>query len=294
MKRNDILWKAALEDLFDDFLRFFYPDAESIFDLDKGFEYLDKELDQLFPPEQDNYTPRFVDKLIKVFTREGKEKWVLVHVEIQGYSHPDFAARMFQYYYRILDKYATPITAFAIFTDSNKGFNQKFFEHEFLGTRIYYSYNTCKIIEQDNEALIGSNNPFALAVLCAKIAITARQDQQLFELSYSMAKQLLNKQMPKDKIRKVMNFLRFYIRFENPEMFSKFEKEITVLTERSATMGIEEFLLDSAEKKGIEQGMEKGRQNALRDTALKMKKAGLDVSLIANITGLFPEEIEKL
>ncbi len=23
MKRNDILWKAALEDLFDDFLRFF-------------------------------------------------------------------------------------------------------------------------------------------------------------------------------------------------------------------------------------------------------------------------------
>ncbi len=28
MKRDDTLWKGILEDLFDDFLRFFYPEAE--------------------------------------------------------------------------------------------------------------------------------------------------------------------------------------------------------------------------------------------------------------------------
>jgi hypothetical protein len=38
MKRTDLLWKAALEDLFDDFLRFFIPDAADIFDLARGFE----------------------------------------------------------------------------------------------------------------------------------------------------------------------------------------------------------------------------------------------------------------
>jgi hypothetical protein len=37
MKRNDLLWKAALEDLFDDFLLFFYPTAAELFDLEKGF-----------------------------------------------------------------------------------------------------------------------------------------------------------------------------------------------------------------------------------------------------------------
>jgi len=37
MKRNDLLWKAALEDLFDDFLRFFFPNAEEIFDFSKNF-----------------------------------------------------------------------------------------------------------------------------------------------------------------------------------------------------------------------------------------------------------------
>jgi hypothetical protein len=105
MKRNDILWKAVLEDLFDDFLRFFYPEADKLFDMNKGFVYLDKELDQLFPPEEDDFSPRYVDKLIKLFTLNGQEEWILIHVEVQGYSDQDFAQRMFQYYYRILDKY---------------------------------------------------------------------------------------------------------------------------------------------------------------------------------------------
>lgn len=71
MKRDDSLWKAILEDVFDDFLRFFFPNADDLFDLSKGVEYLDKELEQLFPPEQDTYEPRYVDKLVKVFTKQG-------------------------------------------------------------------------------------------------------------------------------------------------------------------------------------------------------------------------------
>jgi len=161
MKRNDLLWKGVVEDLFDDFLRFFYPDADELFDFNKGFEYLDKELDQLFPPDADNYAPRYVDKLVKVFTRKGDEEWILVHVEVQGYTDQDFAKRMFQYYYRILDQYDKPITAFAIFADTNKSFHPKHYERIFLGTRVYYAYNTYKITDQNDGELDASNNPFA-------------------------------------------------------------------------------------------------------------------------------------
>jgi predicted transposase/invertase (TIGR01784 family) len=99
-----------------------------------------------------------------------------------------------------------------------------------------------------------------------------------------------------------MSFLRHYLRFEKQEMFVKFENEIAILTERSNTMGIEEFLLDRAEKKGIEKGLKEGvkkgrkeeRQEVMRETALKMKKSGLDLTLIADITGLSVKEIEKL
>ncbi len=256
MKRNDLLWKGALEDFFDDFLLFFYPNANELFDLDKGFEYLDKELEQLFPPDGDNYAPRYVDKLVRVFTRTGAEEWVLVHVEVQAYHDQDFAKRMHQYYYRILDQYNKPITAFAIFADTNKNFHPKYYEREFLGTRLYYSFNTYKIIAQNDADLEASNNPFAMVVLSAKLALTQNKlaDKQLFDLAFDLAKRLLNKQMPKEKIRNLMTFLRYYLRFDNHEMFVKFEKEIAVLTERSTTMGIEELLMDQYEKKGRKKG----------------------------------------
>jgi hypothetical protein len=41
-------------------------------------------------------------------------------------------------------------------------------------------------------------------------------------------------------------------------------------------------------------GEAKGREEGIKQTALKMKKSGLEIKLIANITGLSIEEIEKL
>ena len=74
MKRDDSLWKAILEDVFDDFLLFFFKEEASQFDLEKGFVFLDKELDQLFPNEQEKSSPKFVDRLVKVFTKTGQEE----------------------------------------------------------------------------------------------------------------------------------------------------------------------------------------------------------------------------
>ncbi len=53
MKRDDrivgpCLWEVIFEDIFVDFLRFFFEDADIIFDMSRGFQFLDKELEQLF------------------------------------------------------------------------------------------------------------------------------------------------------------------------------------------------------------------------------------------------------
>ena len=55
-------------------------------------------------------------------------------------------------------------------------------------------------------------------------------------------------------------------------------------------MGIEEFLLDRAEKKGKLEGK---HENALA-IALEMKKEGMPIDQIAKFTKLSIEEIEKL
>jgi hypothetical protein len=43
MGNKDALWKSVLEEVFDDRLRFVFPDAERVFDFGRGFEFLDGE-----------------------------------------------------------------------------------------------------------------------------------------------------------------------------------------------------------------------------------------------------------
>ena len=217
MKRDDrivgsSLWKAILEDIFADFLRFFFEDADTIFDMARGFQFLDKELEQLFPSNQDEFSPKYVDKLVKVFTIEGAEQWVLIHIEVQGSTDTEFSHRMFQYFYRIYDKYQHPITAFAILTDSNKQFRPKAYEQSYLGTSFRYDFNSYKVLDQNEAILLESENPFSIVILTVLAALKKGKltERELFDEKIVLAKRLLSKQFSKEHIRALMNFLKLY------------------------------------------------------------------------------------
>jgi len=307
-RKDDILWKGILEDVFDDFLRFFDPEAEQFYNLNKKFEFLDKELAQVFPPENDEYSPKVVDKLVKVFTREGNEEWVLVHVEVQGQYQQDFARRMFTYFYRILDKYQKPITAYAIFTEAVNAVRPDSFQIKFRGTSLSYIFNTYKISRQDEGALLASNNPFAMVILTAKAALSGRdyfdkkeRDGLLLKLKLELARHLLIKQIPKKKIRVLMNFLKYYVRFENPDINIKFEEQMQVLTKKTYTMGIEEQLLDRAKREGLEQGiekglekgLEKGKHDVVENLITELNLSDEQIARIAEVTISFVEKIRS-
>ncbi|MDR6804422.1 putative transposase YdaD [Dyadobacter sp. BE34] len=285
MQRDDTLWKSILEDIFEDFLLFFYPDAGSFFDFSKDFEYLDKELEQLFPPEDNSYQTRFVDKLVKVHCQNGDTEWILVHVEVQGYHDPDFGRRMFTYYSRILDKYDKPITAFAIFTESNAAFKPCEYHREFMGTSVLYRYNAFKILEQDEEMLGRSDNPFAIVALTVKAVLKRKciTDDELLSLKIEIAKNLLERKLSKTKIRRLLGFLRLYIRFENRESGVKFEEAVDHLIQENTSMGIEE-LVKSAFK---EEFAIETTENLLRESSFSIEK-------IARIVGVSPEFVQKL
>lgn len=59
-------------------------------------------------------------------------------------------------------------------------------------------------------------------------------------------------------------------------------------------MGIEELLLDRAERKGEKKGEKKGRREEAIVIARELKKEGLTSEFIAKTTKLSVEEIEKL
>lgn len=256
MKRDDSLWKAILEDVFDDFLKFFIPEAEAIFDFNRPFEFLDKELEQLFPNDPDDFSPRYVDKLVKVFTLEGNEEWILVHVEVQGSKDADFERRMFQYFYRIYDKFQRPITAFAILTDTNKNFKPEYFERNFCGTSVKYVFNRFKVLEQDEIALAESMNPFAMIVLTTLLALSKVKvsEEELLNEKITLLRKLLNKGFDRNKIEALIGFLKLYVRFSDKSRNDfKFDEALnTELKKPKGTMGIVEFVLERERRKGME------------------------------------------
>ncbi|MDW8287766.1 MAG: hypothetical protein RMJ89_06830, partial [Flammeovirgaceae bacterium] len=86
---QDILWKGAIEDFFEEMLDYFFSDWADFkyIDFQKGFEFLDQELHSIYPERSKK---RIADKLVKVYLKDGRERWFLVHIEVQGYRDEEF------------------------------------------------------------------------------------------------------------------------------------------------------------------------------------------------------------
>lgn len=300
-RRDDPLWKAVLEDVFADFLTFYFPDAEQLFDLEKGFVYMDKEFDQLFPVSDEGKGVRYVDKLVKVFLKDGGARYILVHIEVQSQKGKgDLAERMYTYYYRINDKYHVPVTAIAILADGNKSYRPTIYDREYLGTRIRYEFNTYKIIDQDESDLRADPNPFSVVVLTTLLAIKYKNiaDEGLKAIKLDLYDEMMRRKMSREERKGIYNFLTYYVRFEDSEMLSIFEQEVEHKQERSHTVGTEQYLLEKAKTEGLErgkrEGLERGKREEAIAIAIELKKEGSSVEFIARITKLSIEEIEKL
>ncbi|GAA0884252.1 hypothetical protein GCM10009120_28500 [Sphingobacterium siyangense subsp. cladoniae] len=197
---DDPSWKSILEQTFSHFLRFIFPDADAIFDLSRPFDYLDKEFETLFPPENTGRGVHYVDKLMKVFLNDGREQFVLCHVEIQSNKgRGDLAERMFRYFYRIWDRYKVPITAIAILADESKGYRPVVYSQEFMGTSLRYDFNSYKILDQEESELRSNRNPFSVIVLTALLAIVNKKvnDEGLKEIKHDIYDEMMKREMDK-------------------------------------------------------------------------------------------------
>jgi len=91
----DSPWKEALSVYFQPFLAMFYPEAHAEIDWSRGYESLEQELRQTVHKAE--LGQRRVDHLAKVWLNNGRQQWVLVHVEVQTSKEHDFARRMYTY-----------------------------------------------------------------------------------------------------------------------------------------------------------------------------------------------------
>jgi hypothetical protein len=202
----DQLWKDAVENLFLNFVKLIAPDFYPHVDWSKPIEFLDKELSQISLRSEE--TKRFVDRLVKVWMLNGEERWMLIHVEVQGYRETEFSRRMFIYFYRIYDKFSRDILSIAVFSDPSEGFKPDRFNYEFFGCELTFRYRTYKILEQDDSELEASDNPFALVILAAKRNLQSREDEEKrFSFKRELVRLMMEKGYSREEILHVFRFL---------------------------------------------------------------------------------------
>lgn len=124
----DSPWKDVLQRYFKEFIAFFFPEVYDGVDWSKDYEFLDKELQKAVRGAK--VGRRLVDKLVKVWRRNGKEAWVLVHIEVQAQKDPEFEKRMYIYNYRLFDRYDRQVASLAILADQNPVWKPGDFRYE--------------------------------------------------------------------------------------------------------------------------------------------------------------------
>ena len=301
-----MLWKGLLESVFEDLLRFIFPDVDKELDLSRGVEFLDKELTEMFPEPDRVAKGRVVDKLVKIYTRDGMERSMLLHLEVQGAKGNAFAKRMFQYYYRLLDRYDRPVSAIAIFTGRSGDKMPARFEDRCLGTHLLYQFNTFCVFDRTDEELKASDNPFALVVLVAKQAFFTTKgsdqdyDNYLLEQKTLIFKLLEEKKtLSPQKIRAIRIFLNNYIRFKLPETNRIFMQRVDQITGITNTMGIEEQLAEIKAGEALVKGLRKGRQQGREKTVRLvvenlLRSTRFSVKRVAELAAVTPEFVSKI
>jgi hypothetical protein len=160
----DSNWKFLIVKYILQFIEFFIPDLYADIDTTRKPVFLDNELQTIWRSMKTGL--KMTDKLVQVWLKNGEERLVLVHIEVQARFETLFSKRMFTISYRILDKYKVEPVSLAVFVDTPVPAKFDTYEHATYGTETRFKYNAYKVIDQiEIELLKRDHNLFALAVL---------------------------------------------------------------------------------------------------------------------------------
>jgi hypothetical protein len=115
---------------------------------------------------------------------------------------------MYIYFARAYDKYDVAIVALALFAGEKIPPNHDHFKESNYGTTLAYGYNTYIVAAQSEEALMASNNIFALYILANLYSIKTKDDmERRLELKKKMFELAIERNIPLEKINSLFTFV---------------------------------------------------------------------------------------
>lgn len=272
--KADDAWKRVLDQWFQPFLQCFWPTIDSKIDWSMPIEELPQERTPL--SAQSLVGKQIVDKLYKVYTKNGAYRIVLTHIEIQGDEEESFSTRLFQYWYRIYDYYKLPISTLVVLSDDNPQWRPKPFEiggfDEHIECRYVYRYVKLLDWEGKEDSLLKSQNPFeTLIAMHLRARQTRQSSSERFKIKMEIGRYLLEKGLKKDDILGFYTFLDGVMRLPDSLELEYHNTMINLEKERNVeyTLSAEHFGVIKGMKEGREKGRKEGREIGFEQAKLE-------------------------
>lgn len=293
----DSAWKDILNVWFPEFMAFFYPQITKEIDWSAGYKTRDKELQAI--TTQSMLGNRFVDKLIEVKSYQGEALWVLLHIEIQGEKETGFSKRLFEYYYRLHDRYGIPIVTLAVLTDGNRSWRPSLYQAKVWGIEILsFRFFTIKLLDYSDQAelLQQTTNPFGVVVLAQLAALqTYKNPEARFSAKFSLTRKLYDCGLERDTILNLYKFLDWVLTL--PEALEiRYNDCIQQIEEERAMSYItsaERIGMKKGYEQGIQQGIQQGMQQGVQQ-GLEKEKILIKKLLMRRFGNLSPSVVHRL
>jgi hypothetical protein len=302
----DGAWKNMLtEKRFASFLAFFQPDAYAQIAWEKPVEFLEQELRAITRKTKRGH--RAVDRLVKVWLKDGSESWVLVHIEIQSQKDETFPLRMFQYRYRALDLFGErPIACLAILGDPHTDWKPQRYTNGFWNTSIAFEFGMVKLLDFADrlDILERSDNPFARFVVAHLKTVETQGDYETrLEWKLRIIQGLYDMGIADAEIGQLCHDFDWLLALPEPlsaryhTTMTRFEevKEMPHLT-TSEKFGRKigmKIGLEAGLQAGREEGRLEGRRELLLDQ-LAVKFGPLSAEARARVNALASEELDRV
>jgi hypothetical protein len=252
-------WKEMLDEYFQAFMAFFFPEAYQDIDWARDFESLDKELAQIVRDAE--LGKRLADKLMKVWRRSGEEQMVMIHTEIQGTSEDLFAKRMYVYNYRTFDRYDRPVVSLAVLSDTRRDWRPNQYGYQLWGCRVGIEFPVVKLRDyrQRWSELEQSDNPFAIVVMAhLQTQATRRNPEARLNEKLRIVRRLYERGYNRQDILNLFRFIDWVLVLP-AGLEARFQVELAQFeAERNMPY------VTSVERMGIEKGLQQGEATLLR------------------------------
>jgi hypothetical protein len=265
----DSPWKEALDRYFEPCMAFFFPHAHADIDWTRGYEMLDKELQPIV--RQAKHGRRYVDKLVKVWLKDGQEKWLLIHIEVQASKEGEFPERMYVYNHRIFDRYGREVISLAILADDDPAWRPSRYEYARWGFRAGIEFPIVKLLDHAPryQELEADPNPFAVVALAHLKALETRQSTaERHAWKVRLVKGLYERGKDAEDVRRLFDFIDWVMELPEP-LERRFQEEIDVFQQEKRMPFINIF-----ERVGMEKGLLAGIETSLK---VKFGAEGLEL-----------------